>query len=232
MQPTRKRIIATAMDMIERNGVAAVSMHGLATELGCSMLSLYSQVPSWSALLDGVAETLLADALVADAAILIAPGGWRDYVRAHAMAFWQVARTRPRCSSLALTRPTALTAALRSLEVTLASLREAGFAGPESVRIVHVVAAFLVGSLQREVGESLGMRDGDAGDDRQRKRPSGAAFPYVTSLRAELARTAPDGDFEFGLELLLQACPSDEGESADLVYPAVGIRQLAELNAE
>jgi AcrR family transcriptional regulator len=232
MQPTRKRIIATAMDMIERNGVAAVSMHVLATELGCSLLSLYSQVPSRSALLDGVAETLLADALIADAAILIAPGGgWRDYVRAQAMAFWQLARTHPRCSSLVLTRPTALTAALRSLEVTLASLREAGFAGPESVRIVHVVAAFMVGSL-REVGESPGVRDGDAGDDRQRKRPSAAAFPYVTSLRAELASTDPDGDFEFGLELLLLARPSDASESADLVYPAVRVRQLAELNPE
>ncbi len=34
MQLTRKRIIATAMELIERDGVEAISMQRLATELG------------------------------------------------------------------------------------------------------------------------------------------------------------------------------------------------------
>ena len=60
MQLTRSRIITKAIELIEADGVEAVSMHRLATELGCSVMCLYHHVPSKCALLDGVADQVMS----------------------------------------------------------------------------------------------------------------------------------------------------------------------------
>jgi AcrR family transcriptional regulator len=60
MQLTRERIIASAVELIEREGVDAVSMRRIAAQLGTGVMSLYNHVPSKSALLDGVAEVVMS----------------------------------------------------------------------------------------------------------------------------------------------------------------------------
>ena len=200
MQLTRKRIIATAMELIERDGVEAVSMQGLATELECGVMSLYSHVPSRPALLDGV-----ADALISGIEITRAPDGcWQQEIRAQAMVFRQIARAHPRCAMLVAGRPLSSARIVRPLEAALATLRAAGFGRQESVRIVRALAAYVVGSLLREVGAAPGLAD--AGDDgSHRPRLPAAEFPQLSELAAELRDRDPDADFEFGLDLLLGA---------------------------
>jgi AcrR family transcriptional regulator len=46
MQLTRERIITTAVELIEREGVDAVSMRRIAAQLGSGVMSLYNHVPS------------------------------------------------------------------------------------------------------------------------------------------------------------------------------------------
>src|SRR6266852_3408914 len=83
MQLTRERIIAAAVDLIERESVTAISMRRIAAELGCAVMSLYNHVPSKEALLDGVAEYVLSGIEVS-----YSPGAsWQDQVRAQARAF-------------------------------------------------------------------------------------------------------------------------------------------------
>src|SRR5262249_25405820 len=137
-----------AIDLVERHGVEAVSMRRVAAELGCGVMSLYNHLPSKAALLDGVAERVVSGIeFTAD------PGAdWADQVRAQARAFRAIARTYPRCTMLVVSRPTTSVAALRPMENALATLREAGFGGSESVRIMRAVVGFIMGSLLREVG--------------------------------------------------------------------------------
>jgi AcrR family transcriptional regulator len=198
---TRNRIIMAAMHLIEAEGPQAVSMTRLATDLGCGLIPLYSHVPSTSALLDGIAATIMAGL---DAAPAPAAGaGWPDLMRAQARAIRQAALAYPRCSVAVAGREPATAAMLRPGEHALATLRTAGFCGQDAVRIVRAVAAYLTGSLVREVGGSAGLSPGlERGDDRRpRLRP--AAFPQITSLAAELAQADPDADFEFGMDLLV-----------------------------
>jgi AcrR family transcriptional regulator len=192
MPLTRNRIITAAMDLIEAEGPQAVSMTRLATELGCGLIPLYSRVPSTSDLLDGIAAAIASGVDPEPPA----DTGWADQMRIQARAIRQAARTYPRCSVAVAGREPATAAVLRPAEQALATLRGAGFAGPDAVRIVRAVAAYLAGSLLREVGGAAGL-----GDHRPRLRP--AEFPQVTGLAAELARTDPDADFGFGLDLLL-----------------------------
>ena len=124
MQLTRKLIIGAAIELIEQDGVDAVSMQRLASELGCGVVSLYHHVPSRSALLDGV-----ADAVMSGIAVTSVPGtDWQEQVRAQARAFRQITRAHPRCAMVVISRPASSAAIVRPAEDALATLRAAGFA--------------------------------------------------------------------------------------------------------
>jgi AcrR family transcriptional regulator len=207
MQLTRERIITTAVELIEREGVDAVSMRRIAAQLGSGVMSLYNHVPSKAALLDGVAERVMSGidfSTEPDAS-------WEDQVRAQARAFWQIARAHPRCTMVVVSRP-ATSAAFRPMEYALATLRSAGFGGEDAVLVVRAFVAYIVGSLLREVGVAPGLvPQRPLGQDQavlEADRPIGlnpAEFPQVTSLSAELMQRDHDADFEFGLNLLVRA---------------------------
>jgi AcrR family transcriptional regulator len=204
MQLSRERIITAAVEMIERHGVEDVSMRRVAAELGCGVMSLYNHVPSKAALLDAV-----ADRVVDGIEFTTEPGAdWADQVRAQARAFRAIARKYPRCTMVVVSRPTTSVAALRPMENALATLREAGFGGSEAVRITRAFVGFIMGSLLREVGVTPALGAAHVGDTAQltdRLVLDPAEFPQVTAFSSELARKDPDGDFEFGLDLLVHA---------------------------
>jgi AcrR family transcriptional regulator len=198
MQLSRKRIFATATELIEAYGVEAISMQRLATELGCGLISLYSHVPSRSALLDGV-----ADEVMSGIAWTSPPdASFQDLMRALVRAFRQIAAAHPRCAMLALSRRSVPASLARPAETALSALREAGLSGPESVRIVRVFAACLLGLLAREAGIASGLA-GD--DDSTARRPHPAEFPQLAALHPDLGASDIDGDLEFGVGLLARA---------------------------
>jgi AcrR family transcriptional regulator len=200
MALSRERIVTAAVDLIEREGVEAVSMRRLAAVLGCGVMSLYNHVPSKAALLDDVAERVMSGIKVTTA-----PGApWEDQVRAQARAFRAIARTYPRSTMLVVSRHTTSATGLRPIENALATLREAGCGGTEAVLIVRAFVAFIMGALLREVGVTPGLR-AEQEDDSVTLTLDPAQFPQVTSLAAELTRKDPDGEFEFGLDLLVHA---------------------------
>jgi AcrR family transcriptional regulator len=204
MQLSRARIISAAVDLIEREGVEAVSMRRIAALLDCGVMSLYNHVPSKAALLDDVAERVISGI-----EFTAMPGAsWEEQVRAQARAFRAIARKYPRSTMLVVSRPTGSLTGLRPIENALATLREAGCGGNEAVLIVRAFIAFIMGSLLREVGVTPGLRDDDGsviGATVPAASPDPAQFPQMTSLAAELSRRDPDGDFEFGLDLLVHA---------------------------
>lgn len=206
MPLTRKRVIAAAIELIEADGVEAVSMPRLAAELGCSLVCLYSHVPSKNALLDGVAAEIMSGVAVPPAS----DPSWPERVRAQVRAFRQAARAHPRCTLVALSRPAATASMVRPAENALATLRQAGFGGLEAVRIMRAFVAYVSGSLLREVGVAPGLAEGGGGPD-TRLRLRAAEFPQVTDLADELRSRDLDADFEFGLDLLVTAlaalCP-------------------------
>lgn len=200
MQLSRARIISAAVDLIEGEGVEAVSMRRIAALLGCGVMSLYNHVPSKAALLDDVAERVISGI-----EFTAMPGAsWEEQVRAQARAFRAIARKYPRSTMLVVSRPTASLTGLRPIENALATLREAGCGGSEAVLIVRAFIAFIMGSLLREVGVTPGLRE-EAAATVAAAAPDPVEFPQVTSLATELSRRDPDGDFEFGLDLLVHA---------------------------
>jgi AcrR family transcriptional regulator len=200
MQLTRERIVAAAAELIEREGVTAISMRRIAAKLGCAVMSLYNHVPSKEALLDGVAEYVMSGIEVRTEP----DASWEDQVRAQARAFRQIARAHPRCTMVVVSRPSRSAAALRPIENALATLTGAGFDGADSVRIVRGFIAYVMGCLLREVGIAPSLAHPDD-VVRLAGRPDPAEFPLLTHLSGELDRHDHDADFEFGLDLLVRA---------------------------
>jgi AcrR family transcriptional regulator len=206
VQLTRKRIIAAAMDLIERDGAEAVSMRRLAIELRCGLVSLYQYVPSKSALLDGIAEALTSGIEVPS---VVGAGGWQEQFRAQARAFHATVMTRPRCAMVVVSRPPTSAGVLRPVERALATLGAAGFGRQDAVWIVRAVAAFIMGSVLAQVAVAPGLADIDDETHRLRLRPG--EFPHLTALAAECAASSNpaasnrEAAFEFGLDLLIRA---------------------------
>jgi AcrR family transcriptional regulator len=201
MEPlSRTRIVATAIDLIEREGADAVSMRRIAAELGVGVMSLYNHVPNKDALLNGVAESVLSRIEFTDDP----DAHWTDRVRMQARAFRQIAHDYPRCTMLVVSRQLHSDAGLLPVERALATLRSAGFDGADAVRMLRMFIAYIVGSLLREVGVTPSfapphqhMADPDQVDP--------ALFPEVSALAPLLASCDHDAEFDFGVELLIQA---------------------------
>ena len=58
---TRERLLAAALAIIDRDGADALSMRGLARTLDRNPMTLHRHAPDKAALLDGIAETVLAE---------------------------------------------------------------------------------------------------------------------------------------------------------------------------
>jgi AcrR family transcriptional regulator len=195
---TRERIITAAIELIERGGVEALSMRGLATELGVAVMSLYNHVPSKAALLDGVAEQIMDGLELADDPA----AAWQERARALIRAFRKVAHDYPRSVTTVLTRKIDTTAGLRVVERALAIAGAAGFDGATSVHIMRALLAYAIGAQMREARAAKML--GDTGRH-PADRVEPAEFPRVAALAAELMQHDPETDFEFGLDLLIGA---------------------------
>jgi AcrR family transcriptional regulator len=197
---SRARIIAAAVELIEREGADAVSMRRIAAELGVGVMSLYNHVPNKAALLEGVAERVLSQIAFTDDA----DAHWTERVRIQARAFRQIAHDYPRSTMVVVTRQLNSTAGLLPVERALATLRDAGFDGKRAVRILRTFIAYIVGSLLREVGVTPTFAPVPGGEV-FRHDVDPQLFPEVSALTPLLGTCDHEAEFEFGLELLIQA---------------------------
>src|SRR5580658_8282168 len=87
---TRETVLATALEIIDRDGADALSMRRLARALGRDPMILYRHAPNKAALLDGVAEIVLARLKVDPA-----DPDWAAQLRSVARDYRQLALAHP-----------------------------------------------------------------------------------------------------------------------------------------
>jgi AcrR family transcriptional regulator len=195
VQLTRPRIVAAAMDLIERDGAAALSMSALATELGCGLVALYSLVPSRAALLDAVADTVVAGIQLPPAPA----ASWEERLTALASAIRDAAAARPQCAVLAATRPARSTARLQLAERALSVLADAGLASLERAAIMRVFGAYILGSALLDAGTRV-----EEDEQTAWSRRTATEFTEVNGLFTVLSLLDTDTCFRLGLDLLVR----------------------------
>ena len=202
---TRELVLATALELIDRDGVDALSMRRLAAALGRDPMILYRHAPGKAALLDGVVETVLAQLHVDPA-----DPDWTGQLRAIGRSYRSLALAHPNVVPLLVTRPLATPLALRPrgtlrpLEDIIALLTGAGFSGPDALHIYRALFGFLNGHLLNELQELV--ENPDETDDLLRlglhRLPIGE-FPLLRGLAHALAAYDGAAELESGLDILL-----------------------------
>jgi AcrR family transcriptional regulator len=202
---TRELVLATALELIDRDGADALSMRRLGAALDRDPMILYRHAPGKAALLDGVVETVLAQLSVDSA-----DPDWTAQLRAVAREYRALALAHPNVVPLLVTRPLATPLALRPrgtlrpLEDVLALLTRAGFCGPDALHIYRALFGFLNGHVLNELQELV--ENPDETDDLLRlglHRLPIAEFPLLRGLAHALASYDGAAELERGLDILL-----------------------------
>ena len=202
---TRDVILAAALEIIDADGADGLSMRRLARALGRDPMILYRHAPNKAALLDGVAETVLAQLTVDPA-----DPDWAAQLRTVARDYRRLALAHPHVVPLLVTRPLATPLALRPrgtlrpLEDILTLLTRAGFSGPDALHIYRALFGFLHGHVLNELQELVD--NPEETDDLLRlglhRLPIGE-FPLLRSLAPVLAAYDGAAELERGLDILL-----------------------------
>jgi AcrR family transcriptional regulator len=216
---TRDAVLAAALEIIDREGADALTMRRLARALDRDPMIVYRHAPNKAALLDGVAETVLAQLRVDSA-----DPDWAAQLRAVARRFRALALAHPHVVPLIVTRPLATPlglrppGTLRPLEDVLALLTRAGFSGPDALHIYRALFGFLHGHVLDELQELVD--NPDETDDLLRlglHRLPITEFPLLRSLAPVLATYDGAAELERGLDILLAGLATTlTGPSSDL----------------
>ncbi|SER46985.1 TetR/AcrR family transcriptional regulator [Lentzea albida] len=194
---SRESIVAATLQVIDAEGVAGVGMRSVARALGVDAKSLYNHVDGKDGLLDAVAEQLLGGL------VLPAPtGDARHDLHAIATAFRSRALAHPGAAPLVLTRQLSSLEGLAPVDAVLSVLLAAGAAPEQSVHLLRMLLATLIGTLLRELSAAPAF----GGDDGERRRALEASgLPAVVTTAPHLAAFDRDAEFEHTVDLAITA---------------------------
>ena len=151
---TRTAVLASALEIIDKDGVDGLSMRRLGEAVGRDPMVLYRHVPNKAAVLDGVVE-MVFERMSVDTT----NPDWAAALRNLAHDFRDVARAHPNVVPLLVTRPLATPLGmrppgiLRLLEDVLALLTGAGLTGGDALHVYRALFGFLCGHVLTELQE-------------------------------------------------------------------------------
>jgi TetR/AcrR family tetracycline transcriptional repressor len=173
-------IIAAAIAIVREDGLDALSMRTLAARLGVSPVPLYNRIGNKEALVDKVAETLLADL-----APPVSNGEpWFDYAGRWAAELRRRLRATPDTRLILQSRRWAFVDATRPL---IERMRASGVPADAAVRACRMLMWATIGFVAVEAGAA----DPDGGPERDRRaRIAGSDPTGVSPTDADALFTA------------------------------------------
>ncbi|HEX9093456.1 MAG TPA: TetR/AcrR family transcriptional regulator C-terminal domain-containing protein, partial [Coriobacteriia bacterium] len=144
---TREVLVNAALRIADAEGLEALSMRRLGTELGVDPMAAYRHLPNKKALLDGLVEAVLAGAdMTADPS---AP--WQEQFRQVARAYRRAMLSHsPAVSRLVATTPMSSLESLRIVEHGAAVLRDAGVPLDSATPAIQAVGQIACGAVLLE----------------------------------------------------------------------------------
>jgi AcrR family transcriptional regulator len=217
---TREQVLFAAMEIIDQDGVEALTMRRLGQALNRNPMGIYRHAADKDALLDGVVEHVLAALVVTrkpdrDAESIDGDVGdgdvdWEAALRRTAHAFRRIALAHPNAVPLLVTRsvtgPLALRplGTLRPLEELLEVFIGAGFDPRGALHATRLFTGFLYGHIQDELQQQV--PDPDETDDLLRlglHRLPITQFPRLRSLATVLATYDGAAELDEGLDIVI-----------------------------
>jgi AcrR family transcriptional regulator len=199
---SRDRILAAALELVDEQGIDALSMRKLGQSLGYEAMSLYNHVANKDDLLDGMLDLVLAEMEPPEA------DGGLPGIRAAALSAHEALKRHPWAANMLMAPSRIRPARIQYMEALLAALRGAGLSAETTYHAYHVLDAHIVG-FSLWVSTHGKMPD-DVEDARawfDRMIPV-ATLPYLHEHGLQHLDEGPLHDvsaFEYGLDLLLES---------------------------
>jgi AcrR family transcriptional regulator len=149
---TRERIFTAALDLLDREGLGAVTMRRLADELGIQAPSLYHHLPSKDALLDGVAARVMEQVDASGFEL----ADWREALEIWAWSYYDALVAHPNLIPHLTTAFGRLDAALVRADQVYAGLLRAGWPPSRATRIAFSIRYAVYGAALGSFAETLG----------------------------------------------------------------------------
>jgi AcrR family transcriptional regulator len=201
---TLDRIVAGALKLIDRDGLAALSMRNLAKELQTGPTTLYRHVSSKDEVL-----VLVADAVLGETKLRHPVEGmsWRQVLEELAHSMRTALSAHPNVAALFATAVPVGPNSLRGRELTLGVLRDKGFDKTLAADVYTALAHQVLASVLQEPMNDF--RAGGLGTSKSltlrdfyRSLPA-EQYPDLVELAEELTSRTATEEFEFGLACLL-----------------------------
>ncbi|HKY64902.1 MAG TPA: TetR/AcrR family transcriptional regulator C-terminal domain-containing protein [Acidimicrobiales bacterium] len=179
---SRERVLRTAVELADEQGIDAVSMRRLGQELGVDPMSLYKHVANKDDLLDGMIDLIVGE--IEPTASDDGRAGWKSALRARVMAA-RATMLRHRWASQVLeSRSAAPPAVMQHYEAVAGILRGGGFPIELVHHALHALGSRMLGFSQELFDDGAALAEG----------------PDVLALRAR----GMAGDFPTLSEMMLQ----------------------------
>jgi len=194
---SRERVLTAASELVEREGVAGLSMRKLAAKLGVEAMSLYNHVDGKDDVLAGISARFLAQIEV--------PGpsdDWRQDLRGLSAALRDAARSHPQAAALAMSNEAISREGLAVTAAALDALRRAGLSAQQAVDAQRAMTALLVGTLLREL--QAGPDATTSAGDRESELRASELAP-IREVAPQLAQLDFDREYDLAVEFALNA---------------------------
>jgi AcrR family transcriptional regulator len=194
---TRHRVLRAALDLVDREGLDALTMRRLGSELGVEAMSLYKHVAGKDAILDGIVELVVAE--------IESPSGadWKEAMRRRAISARAVLGRHSWAIGLLESRRSAGPAALGYLEAVLDILRSAGFSIRNAAHAFWLLDSYVYGHVIQEKSAQIGGEPARPALD----GITPAEHPRLVELWEDAvgAGYSVDAEFDYGLDVILDA---------------------------
>jgi AcrR family transcriptional regulator len=202
---SRERVLQTAVELADRDGLDGLSMRKLADELGVAAMSLYYYVPNKLDLVDGMIDIVFGE---------IEPPSldldWKTALRRRALSTREALSRHRWAVGEMEGRTTHGPANLRLHDAVLGCLRAAGFSIEMTIHAYSVQDAYIYGFALQETDMSSETPDDFAAEAQRQMREYEsvlAAYPnLVEVVGGHVAQSGYDyeAEFLFGLDLILE----------------------------
>jgi AcrR family transcriptional regulator len=207
-------VLAAAVALADTHGIEALTMRRLAADLHVEAMSLYYHLPAKEALLDGVAETVIAEIDAAAGRLDVNDGDrdWRARLRQQFLAARHVMLRHPWAPGLLGSRRTIPAGVYTYYDRIVGMLVGAGFSYHVAHRALHALGSLPLGFAQEIFSPSAagGSMEVDAAE--ADLAAMAEALPHLTAMVAAEVHDVTDPtlgwcdsqtEFEFTVDLLL-----------------------------
>jgi TetR/AcrR family transcriptional regulator, tetracycline repressor protein len=205
---TKNTVVSRALELADRDGVDALTIRKLATELGVTPMALYWHFRGKEELLAGLSDHIWSEVDLD----LDRSAPWPDQLRAMMKSLVEVMRAHPSGAQLILMNEKEGEGPMRAAEIALGLLREAGFDPEQASEITRAGMWTALSLVMSEPGfepdVKASLTDAERAEHQRRKQVKIALlpaeqFPRLVECAVPFTTVNPEFHYRFGIDLFI-----------------------------